>query len=206
MALSLARATQRDARRAACGRSVQPALKEYLALGARSSKCSKSLQRLNCKPTHRRRSPRVCGLRPRFDRHACRRRVDSGMLPYRVADALEMPLVGVGRRHRRCATRARKSGNSCRRVCAVVCEASAARAVAVHPMANAAPTLRVRALARRHDRTGRHAGRRQPRRPRMDDRARERETGASRRRRKALGPRAHALGDDDRKPWRQRRN
>ncbi len=194
------------------GDPSNPALKEYLALGART------VEVLEVPATPEWQGDAIAPLATRlrgYDLVLTGTRAegafDSGMLPYRVASALDMPLVGAAvdltLRDGHAEVRQFMPKGLRRRV-----EVRLPALIAVHPMANTAPSY---AYARLREGTirpvatatpGSHAGTANPDEPRLDDPSRDRQTGAPRRRRKALRPCPHALGDDDRKPRRQRRN
>ncbi|MFM0174040.1 electron transfer flavoprotein subunit beta/FixA family protein [Paraburkholderia sediminicola] len=140
MALSLARTHNATLDVLHAGDPSNPALKEYLALGARSVEVLEiaTTPELQADAT----APLAARLRG-YDLVLTGTRAegafDSGMLPYRVANALEMPLVGAAvdiTLRDGCAEVRQFMPKGLRRRVEVRLPAL----IAVHPLANAAPT------------------------------------------------------------------
>jgi electron transfer flavoprotein beta subunit len=140
LALSLANAHNATLDVLHAGNSSNPALKEYLALGANSVEVLEMAD----SPAPRADAATLLAARLRgYDLVLTGTRAegafDSGMLPYRVAHALEMPLVGAAvdlSLRDGCAEVRQFMPKGVRRRVEVQLPAL----IAVHPMANAAPT------------------------------------------------------------------
>ena len=140
LALSLTRAHNATLDVLHAGDPSNPALKEYLALGARS------VEVLDIAATPQMQADAAAPLAARlrgYDLVLTGTRAegafDSGMLPYRVANALEMPLVGAAvdiTLRDGCAEVRQFMPKGLRRRVEVRLPA----VIAVHPLANAAPT------------------------------------------------------------------
>ncbi len=140
MALALAKAHNATLDVLHAGDPANPALKDYLALGARS------VEVLDIAATPELQADAAALLAARlrgYDLVLTGTRAegafDSGMLPYRVASALDMPLVGAAvdvTLHDGCAQVRQFMPKGLRRRVEVRLPAL----IAVHPLANAAPT------------------------------------------------------------------
>ncbi|RKR38668.1 electron transfer flavoprotein subunit beta/FixA family protein [Paraburkholderia sp. BL17N1] len=140
LALSLARTHNATLDVLHAGDPSNPALKEYLALGARSVEvleiaATPELQADAAAPL----AARLHGYDLVLTGTRAEGAFDSGMLPYRVANALEMPLVGAAvdiTLRDGCAEVRQFMPKGLRRRVEVRLPAL----IAVHPLANAAPT------------------------------------------------------------------
>src|SRR3954454_9313918 len=140
IALSLAKAHDATLDVLHAGDPSNPALKEYLALGARSVEVLEIAREseVNADPASLL-AARLQGYDLVLTGTRAEGAFDSGMLPYRVANALELPLVGaavdVTLRDGCAQVRQFMPKGLRRRV-----EVQLPALIAVHPMANATPT------------------------------------------------------------------
>ena len=131
---------------------------------------------------------------------------DSGMLPYQLADALGFALLASAVDIEVEARSTSRSGNSCRKVCAAACRQACPRWSPCIPWPTPRRATRTQSCAKARSNRCCVSAANASDKPRLVDQARDGKTRAAGGRRKAFGPRAHALGHDHGKPRRQRRN
>ncbi len=188
------------------GDSTNPALREYLALGAAKVEVLAVAAGDEIAPAL---AARLKGYDLVLTGTRAEGTEDSGMLPYQLADALGVALLAsavdvdieAGVDATQVTVRQFLPKGLRRRVQASL---PAAGRGASHGQRHAA--IRIRETARRRDRTGAGERRQRGGRSALVDQARDGKTRAAGGGRKAFGPCAHALGHDHGKPRRQRRN